>query len=292
LHEETKAKGIAVTAQKEAEQARNSEKSSRLEAEEAAKNEATQREIAVERRLEAEHQSAIALENEKRAKAQEQLARRRFFAAEMNLANQAWESGQVGRALEILESQRPRPDHDEEDLRSFEWYYLWRQCHIGHRLTLRGHKGVVFSISFSPDGKMLASGSRDGTIKIWNISDGQTLFTLTGHAKDVKSVAFSPDGKILASASMDGTLKIWDVVTRQELANFDDNDVSYMTVAFSRDGTTLAAGGWGPIKLRDVSTRKERLTLAAHPKIALHALAFSPDGKLLASMLDSHNLQV
>ena len=72
---------------------------------------------------EAKKQEKLAKDNEKTAQAQEVLARRRFYAAQINLAHQAWEAGQMARVLELLESQRPRPD--EEDLRSFEWYYLW-----------------------------------------------------------------------------------------------------------------------------------------------------------------------
>jgi WD40 repeat protein len=69
----------------------------------------------------------------------------------------------------------------------------------------------VWSVAFSPDGKTLASGSYDNTIKLWRVSDGRLMKTLTGHGSSVLSVAFSPDGKTLASGSEDNTIKLWGV---------------------------------------------------------------------------------
>ena len=67
----------------------------------------------------------------------------------------------------------------------------------------------VSSVSFSPDGKTLASGSADGTIKLWDIATGKEVQTLFGHQHIVSSVSFSPDGKTLASGSEDQTIKLW-----------------------------------------------------------------------------------
>ncbi len=75
--------------------------------------------------------------------------------------------------------------------------------------TLTGHTYVIYSVAFSPDSLTLASGSFDGTIKLWNLVTGQELRTLTGHTDKVFSVAFSPDGQTLASGSYKTTIKIW-----------------------------------------------------------------------------------
>jgi WD40 repeat protein len=77
--------------------------------------------------------------------------------------------------------------------------------------TLTGHSSGVISVAYSPDGKQLASASRDNTIKIWDISSGKAVKTLTGHGDTVRSVAYSPDGKQLASASFDKTIILWDL---------------------------------------------------------------------------------
>jgi len=73
------------------------------------------------------------------------------------------------------------------------------------------HSGSVNSVAFSPDGKTLASGSDDKTIKLWNLSTDKVISTLTGHSGSVTSVAFSPDGKILASGSADNTINLWNL---------------------------------------------------------------------------------
>jgi WD40 repeat protein len=76
--------------------------------------------------------------------------------------------------------------------------------------NLTGHGTLVYSVSFSPDGNLLASGDLVGTIKLWS-RNGQQLKTLTGHSNSVNSVSFSPDGKTLASASRDNTVILWNL---------------------------------------------------------------------------------
>src|ERR1700681_3160439 len=86
------------------------------------------------------------------------------------------------------------------------------------RATLKGHTDRVISVAYSPDGKTLASGSSDTTIKLWDVATGKEKATLSGHTNHVGDVVFSPDGKTLASGSEDQTIKLWAMPTGKEQA--------------------------------------------------------------------------
>src|SRR6266849_285299 len=84
---------------------------------------------------------------------------------------------------------------------------------------LKGHTALVYSVAFSPDGSLLASGSHDQTIRVWNPADGKPIRELKGHTGIVDSIAFSPDGKLLASGSADKTVRLWDPASGKEVKN-------------------------------------------------------------------------
>jgi len=150
----------------------------------------------------------------------------------------------------------------------------------------------VFSVAFSPDGSLLASGSSDNTIKIWDVSTEQTLRTLPSHTNWVRSVAFSPDGSLLASGSNDKTIRIWDVSTGQTLRILPDHVSAVWSVAFSPDGSLLASGsGDDTIKIWDVSTGKVLHTLFGHSD-SVYSVAFSPNSSQLASSSNDHTVRI
>jgi len=161
-------------------------------------------------------------------------------------------------------------------------------------VTLTGHSDMIFSVAFSPDGKLLASGGSysDTTIKLWDISTRQVVRTITGQDGTIRSVAFSPDGKLLASGSEDMTVKLWDVATGQKLHTLEGHTDWVTSVAFSPDGKLLASASWDhSVKLWDAATGKVVRTLSGHANTdgesieasGGYSAAFSPDGQLLAS---------
>ena len=154
--------------------------------------------------------------------------------------------------------------------------------------TLTGHSDSARSVAISPDGKTLASGSYDKTIKLWNLETGQLEHTFRehsdrGHSDIVYSVAISPDGQTLASGSGDKTIKLWNLETRQLENTLTGHDGNVYSVAISPDESTLASGsGDGTIKLWNLETGNLQHTLTGHDD-PVYSVAISPDGKTLAS---------
>src|SRR5581483_2064891 len=128
-----------------------------------------------------------------------------LYAADISLAAQAIQRGDYGLARRTLLALRPRPG--ESDVRGFECRYLWSLCQGDQLATLAGHDWIVTCAAFSPDGKLLASGSQDGTAKIWDVAARKMVTTLSVAKGSVWSVAFTPDGKLLMTGAADGSVK-------------------------------------------------------------------------------------
>ncbi len=161
---------------------------------------------------------------------------------------------------------------------------LWEVATQTEVTTLEGHTDRVASVSFSPDGGLLASagGWGDPTVRLWDAATQAQVATLRGHTGEVRSVSFSsPDGGTLASGSSDRTVRLWDVAKHEEVATFEEHIGPVTSVTFSRDGGTLVSGAAdGTVLLRDVETGNAA-GLSGHG--SLSTMALSADGTLLAS---------
>ncbi|KAL4734247.1 putative wd40 protein [Aspergillus similis] len=149
--------------------------------------------------------------------------------------------------------------------------------------TLEGHSDTVLSVAFSADGLMVASGSNDRTIKLWDVKTGLEIRTLVGHSNWVQSVAFSADGLMMASGSSDFKTKLWDAKAGLEIQTLEGHYGRVGSVAFSADGLIVASGSDDyTIKLWDTKTGLEVRTLKGHSG-PVGSVAFSADGLMVAS---------
>ncbi len=177
-------------------------------------------------------------------------------------------------------------------------YVFWTTPRDRLLRTLYGHTDAINSVSYAPNGKQVASGSDDKTIKIWEVESGRLLKTLHGHTDDVNSVKFSPDSKTLASGSSDKTVKIWEAASGRLLKTLRGHNEGVKRVNYSPDGKQIASGttseikGKQIIKIWDVGsgrlikTLKDPLFLTDQNRIFYYSsnkVSYSPDGRQLAT---------
>jgi WD40 repeat protein len=153
-------------------------------------------------------------------------------------------------------------------------------------LPQMGHSNSVYTVAFSPDGRLAASGGSENTMKLWGVDTGREIRNFTGHTGNVKAVAFSPDGSHLVSGGADGegpSMRLWDVATGKQLRSFKGPSVT--AIAFSPDGRYILSGHWDwriPLILWDAATGEALRKFVEHPG-GISSVAFSPDGRFALS---------
>ncbi len=167
---------------------------------------------------------------------------------------------------------------------------LWDLSTRKVKATLDGHERGVVTVVYSPDGTRLASGSREGTIQVWDAKTGEPVHEMTG-LSGLTELAFSPDGTLLASAGEGNVVTLWDVASGSEDCRLTGFRWPVQSVAFSSDGKLLATGGGtldnrpgaqGEVKIWDVKKQSVALSLDGHTR-GVTAIAFSTDGTRLAT---------
>jgi WD40 repeat protein len=226
--------------------------------------------------------ASVAVRQRNNAMQQERAKNRALYAAQMNLAQQNWEYFSQAHVLSLLRAYEPQPQ--QEDLRGFEWYYLWQLCH-SEQLTLP-HASYVSHAVFSPDGNTLATAGNEAAARLWEVKTGRELRTLPIIPGKLTDVAFAPDGRALATVSHQShDVTLWDIATGQPVRRFSGSVADLVAVTFAPDGQRLAALGVdGFVRVWSVATGRVWLTLRfGEVDNTLRGVHFSPDGRWLAA---------
>lgn len=202
------------------------------------------------------------------------------YPSDIRLAFEAWGRDDVDLALELLDHHRTRVEQEPNG--AFAWHLVNRLCHE-HRAALSGHQGPIYSVSYSPDGKWIASSGQDGLLRLWSVVEEKLTRSLQAHQAEIVCVRFSPNGKLMATASADQSVAIWEVATLQLIKLIKIPGIPIHSVEFHPDGKMLAAAGEdGVVRLWNTDDWTECGRLLGHDG-TIEGLAISPDGTILAS---------
>lgn len=215
------------------------------------------------------------------SQARERQQRYELYAADMRQAGSDWGEGNLVQMDELLERHRPGNGIDDE-WRGFEWFALWKLLHT-EKFTLH-HQAWVPTVIYTPDGKTILTGSRDGRIEMWDASNGQSRGLFATFSEGVFKLLISSDGKKLVAGGDKGKVGIWDFANRRLVAELPSGRLDLAYPAISPDGRKLALKvDQQPLRVFDLSTG--RLEQEYHIQSDLDLVKdgpalYSPSGRL------------
>ncbi|MHC1763949.1 MAG: protein kinase [Verrucomicrobiia bacterium] len=219
-------------------------------------------------------------------------ARRLLYAADMNQAHQSVRQNNVGRARRLLDRHRPGPG--EQDLRGWEWRYLWQLCQSEALAVLARRPASCCSLGFSADGTRLAAGYSDGRVELWNLGTRRLEVLQLENGDTPARVAFAPEADFLAVSAEPGTVKLHDLQNGRATTLWQDSASVVRHLSYSRDGALLAVYTYPRLAFNRVLSTSAKVVLfdtvhgkkvgthaAGHASSFFGVAALSPDHKRL-----------
>jgi WD40 repeat protein len=198
------------------------------------------------------------------------------------------EDGDFGGGMAVTYS----PDGLSLAIASGDGGEVWDPKTGKHLKSYQDHVWILYCLAFSHDGKLIATGSRNGAVKVSEASSARLIRSFNENTGRTSAVAFSPDDRRLAAASADGAVRIWDTTSWGTLETIHAHSGAAVGLAYSPDGQRIASGGADQtIKIWDSTSHREVLSLRGH-RGEINAVAFSPDGKRLASASADHTVKI
>ena len=228
--------------------------------------------------------------SERLALDREDLAMEHVYASRIATAQEAWNQGNMSDVEEILSELTPLAG--QRDRRSIEWSYL-RGLVNNASTRLSGHRGRAAAVEYSSDASLVASGGKDGTVRLWNAVTHQPIRVWNvGEKNEVNAVTFSPDGRTLAAATDDGTVVLWHVENGAERGRLQKQPGWVADVTFSPDGKLIASvGSDKTVRLWDSATLRPKAALAGH-RDTVRGARFLLNGALLATTSEDQTLRL